>query len=101
MRAIIYLRVSTDKQKQSMTGLINQAEACIAKAKTLGLQEFYIIADPGVSGISNLEDRTGIRFALKILKANDYFLIFSVSRGARTSALAQELFEEVKARGAY
>ena len=49
-KAVIYTRVSTDKQAEEGTSLEVQESACLRKAQDLGAEVTDIITDEGVSG---------------------------------------------------
>ena len=65
--AVIYTRVSSDKQLQDGTGLETQEKLCREKAEQLGYTILKVFSDGGISGKS-IENRPGILSLLKILK---------------------------------
>lgn len=56
-RAAIYLRYSTDKQRE--TSIIDQARICRQKADALGWTVVSVHADEGISGSTHVEARAG------------------------------------------
>jgi site-specific DNA recombinase len=67
-KAVIYTRVSTDKQAEEGTSLEVQESACLRKAQDLGAEVVDILTDEGVSGAFYLS-RPGIQKALALLEA--------------------------------
>lgn len=68
MRAVAYVRVSTDKQAEKGFGLDVQIASVKAWAKTNGHRLVLIAKDEGVSGTKDAADRPGLTEALEALK---------------------------------
>jgi hypothetical protein len=82
-RAVIYTRVSSDKQPEN-TSLTEQHAACTAKAEAIGAQIVGYYEDPGVSGGLYLA-RPGIQQALEDLESGkaDTLIIAKLDRCSR------------------
>jgi site-specific DNA recombinase len=74
MRAVAYLRVSTDEQAQSGLGLEAQAHACRQWAAREGFDLAGPFADD-VSGAAPLDRRPGLLDAIAALGQGDHLLM--------------------------
>lgn len=84
MKAIAYLRVSTEQQKEAKSGLRRQLQQCKLKANSLGFTEVYFFTDAGISGTQGPATRPALALALEILDPKDVFILYEVSRIARS-----------------
>lgn len=84
-KAVIYCRVSTEKQKNELDGLSSQEDRCREHANYKGYEVVKVFRDEGVSG--SLIDRPAMKEMLHFLRRNkkDDFvvLIFDITRFAR------------------
>jgi site-specific DNA recombinase len=84
--AVIYCRVSTEKQANTLDGLTSQETRCREHAKYKGYKVVEVFQDKGVSG--GLIDRPGMKAMLRFLKkkkSEEYVvLIFDITRLARS-----------------
>ncbi len=95
--AVIYLRVSTEKQARSGLGREAQEATCRAYAERQGWTVAGVFVDDGVTG--KLEERPAFLAALAAQRANDAaFLVYAVSRFARTQRQTWNLVDD---RGEY
>lgn len=83
LRAVIYRRVSTDRQADSRLGLEAQLESCLAYAKSSSLSVTDSFADEGVSTSLGMADRPGLLAAIDALQRGDILLIAKVDRIGR------------------
>lgn len=86
MKAIIYLRISTEKQASGQS-LAHQESACRLKAKLLGIHAVEIFSDI-ISGASAIYHRPGLTDALLSLHKNDTFIAYAPDRIARDIGIA-------------
>ncbi len=88
MKAIGYIRVSTDEQAASGLGLADQRQRITAYAAMRGLELVDIIADEGVSGGKPIADRPGGAVLLKALRAGkaSAVIVLKLDRGFRNAA---------------
>ncbi len=68
-KAIIYCRVSSQRQVNEGHGLDSQEQRCIQYAKSCGYEILDIFRDNGVSG--GLFDRPAMKHVLECLEKND------------------------------
>jgi DNA invertase Pin-like site-specific DNA recombinase len=91
MRAVIYLRVSTDEQAESGLGLEAQEARCRTACATRGWDIVEVIIDAGVSGTVAPEKREGLARALAMLEAPkrsrtaDVLVVSKLDRLARSA----------------
>lgn len=95
LRAVIYLRVSTEEQARSGLGRDAQAAVCQAHAARAGLAVEAIHFDDGLSGTLPPSRRPGLLAAIEDLRAGGgVFLVYSVSRLARSQRQLWELVDD-------
>src|SRR5262249_28883596 len=92
VRAIVYLRVSTDEQAESGLGLESQLAACRAFAARMGW-EIVLIVEDTMSGGLKLEKRTILLDAIAALKHGDVLLVAKRDRLSRGDMLATATIE--------
>ena len=101
-KAVIYCRVSSEKQVKEGNGLDSQEHRCRAYAETLGLEVENVFRDEGISG--GLFDRPAMKSLIKYLDnnwQNKYFVIFDdLKRFARDVEVHIRLKAELKVREA-
>jgi DNA invertase Pin-like site-specific DNA recombinase len=101
VRAIVYLRVSTDEQAESGLGLEAQLAACRSFAARMGW-EIVLILEDTMSGGLKLEKRTVLLDAIAALKRGDVLLTAKRDRLSRgdmmTTAMIEASVERRKAR---
>lgn len=100
MKAIGYVRVSSDKQVDGY-GLDVQTDAIRAWAKEHGHRIVRIVADEGVSGAT--PDRDGLAEVLGLLqakKATTVVVVYRLDRLARDLILQEQLIAECRRHGA-
>jgi len=85
MKAVIYLRVSTEKQSDSGLGLEAQRDLCEEWADDNGIDEIEYYADEGVSGGKAPQERDGLLAAINALDEGDVLL------GAKRDRFAREM----------
>jgi DNA invertase Pin-like site-specific DNA recombinase len=100
MRAVVYLRVSSEEQNDSKLGLEAQEHDCRIWAQ----QHRYKLAGPyqddgGVSGDTPLEKRPGLMSAIAELEKGDVLLVAKRDRLARGGLLMALAEAAVKIRG--
>lgn len=98
MKAIVYLRVSTDEQN---LGIEAQRAACKAYCQKSGIEIVAEFVDEGFSGGLPPEDRPALLSALESLKKGDILLVAKRDRVARCKkavALVELATERKKAR---
>jgi DNA invertase Pin-like site-specific DNA recombinase len=100
MKAIIYLRVSTDEQASSGLGLAAQLAACQKSASLLGITDVQVFTDAAVSGSVPVQDRKGLTAALAALRKGDFFIVAKRDRIARDMDAALSVERSLKARKA-
>ena len=98
MKAVIYLRVSTDEQAQSGLGLEAQRAACMARVPAGATVSVF--ADEGVSGSVPVADRPGLFAALEAIGKGDILIVAKRDRIARDYLIAGWVDLEVAKRGA-
>ena len=81
--AIIYIRVSTQKQAEAENGLDAQKADCVAYAEKNGFCVGGVFVDAGVSGGAELQDRPGLMSAIESLKKGSVLLVAKRDRIAR------------------
>ena len=101
LKAIIYTRVSTDKQADEGTGLEVQESACLRKAQELNAEVVDIISDEGVSGAFYVS-RPGIQKALALLetKQADTLITMKLDRSGRDADVLAVIRKRVQNAGA-
>jgi len=101
-KAVIYCRVSSEKQVKEGNGLDSQEHRCREYAKSLGLEVEQVFRDEGISG--GLFDRPAMQLLIKYLDVNwknKYFVIFDdLKRFARDVEVHIKLKAELKGRDA-
>ena len=99
MRAVIYVRVSTDSQEKDGTSLETQQRACMEYAEAAGWQVVECV--PDVSSGANLE-REGIERVRLLLRGGlvDVVLAHAVDRLSRNQNHIGILLDEVQKAGA-
>lgn len=98
-RAVIYARVSTERQADDGLSVDSQIEACRRKADELGAAVLHVYRDDGISG--RTDERPGFRAAIhhcRLIGA-DYMLCWSSSRFARDQLDALTYKRELAASG--
>ena len=98
--AIIYLRVSTQKQAQSENGLGAQMDACVRYAEINGIEVRHVFTDGGVSGSAELTNRPAMMDAINALNKGDVLLVAKRDRIARDvliSACIEKMVNDKKA----
>lgn len=82
-RAVIYARVSTERQADEGLSVDSQIEACRRKADELGAAVLQVYRDDGISGTTDA--RPGFRAAIThcTVSGADFMLVWSSSRFAR------------------
>lgn len=98
MKAIIYLRVSTEEQTKSGLGLEAQREACIACAPKGA--SVSVFADEGISGSTPAAGRPGLVAALDALGKGDVLIVAKRDRLARNAMIAGWIDLEAARKGA-
>jgi DNA invertase Pin-like site-specific DNA recombinase len=83
VRAVAYLRVSTDEQAESGAGLKAQLDACKVAADRLGAELLGPFADEAVSGGTGLDKRPALLEALTVLGNGDVLLVAKRDRLGR------------------
>ena len=99
-RAIGYLRVSTDQQRDSGLGLEAQRAAIEATAARLGLSFATVHTDAGLSGSLGVEDRPGLADALNALRRGDTLIVAKRDRIARDAFVSVLIEREAAKKGA-
>jgi DNA invertase Pin-like site-specific DNA recombinase len=97
MRAIAYLRVSTDEQSTSGLGLEAQLHACGQYAARNGWDHAATHADEGVSGAAGLDRRPALLEAIAALGRGDILLVAKRDRLGR-DPIAVAMIEAAVAR---
>ena len=101
-KALIYCRVSTEKQVTEGSGLDSQEHRCREYAESLGLEVVNVFRDEGISG--GLFDRPAMKSLIKYLDnnwQNKYLVIFDdLKRFARDLEVHIKLKAELKSREA-
>ena len=101
-KAVIYCRVSSEKQVKEGNGLDSQEHRCREYAVSLGLEVESVFRDEGISG--GLFDRPAVKALLKYLDGhweNKYVVIFDdLKRFARDVEVHIKLKTELRAREA-
>lgn len=83
MKAVPYLRESTDDQAESGAGRAAQLDACISYCERLGWAMTTPSVDDGVSGAATLDKRPGLLGALAMLEPGDVLLVAKRDRLGR------------------
>lgn len=83
MRAIVYLRVSTDEQAASGLGIAAQLHACSVWATREGVEVIGPFEDEGVSGSTSLEHRPALLDAITELQPGDVLVVAKRDRLGR------------------
>jgi site-specific DNA recombinase len=98
-RAVIYARVSTERQADEGLSVDSQIEACRRKAAELGAAVLHVYRDDGISG--RTDARPGFRAAVHhcTVASADYMLCWSSSRFARDQLDALTYKRELAAAG--
>jgi DNA invertase Pin-like site-specific DNA recombinase len=101
MRAIAYLRVSTDEQAESGAGLAAQLDACRRHAnRTENAELVGPFADEGISGAAGLDKRPQLLEAIASLFKGDVLLVAKRDRIARDPIALAMIEAAVKRKGA-
>jgi site-specific DNA recombinase len=77
LKAVIYTRVSTERQADEGTSLEVQETACLKKAQEMGAQVVDIVSDEGISGAFFLS-RPGIQKVLSIIECGEANLLITM-----------------------
>lgn len=98
-RAVIYARVSTERQADEGLSVESQIEACRRKANELDAAVVAVYRDDGISGTTDA--RPGFRAAINdsALGGVDFLLCWSSSRFARDQHDAIRYKRDLAARG--
>ena len=99
MRAVAYLRVSTDEQAESGAGLRAQEDACRAHADRAGAELVGPFLDAGVSGAAPLDARPGLVEALARVGPGDALLVAKRDRLGRDPIIVAMIEAAVAKRG--
>lgn len=101
LRAVLYVRVSTDEQARDGHGLDAQRSALVAEAERRGWEVVDVIADEGVSGARHFGTRPGGARAMELLEAGGADLVASskLDRMCRSFGDAGLLLERSKREG--
>ncbi len=100
LAAIVYLRVSTDKQQTSGVGIEAQLAKCTEHCARLGIPITSIRKDEGISGKDGLDKRPGLRAVLEDVDCTPgaVVVVYSLSRLGRSQRLIWNLLDD---RGEY
>ena len=100
MKALGYVRVSTDEQVQG-NGLTVQRQAIAGYCKAEGTTLVDVFADEGISGSNGLEHRVGLATALARLEAGDAncLVVYRLDRLARDYVLQELLVARLRQAG--
>ena len=98
-RAILYIRVSTQKQVKSGLSLEDQKKALLAEVERRGIEEYVLLSD-GQSA-KNTDGRPEFQRALSMLASGEYNLLITtkLDRMARNTQDVLELADTSKAQG--
>lgn len=99
MKAIGYLRVSTEEQAGSGLGLEAQRSAIAAAASRLGYELGSVFADEGVSGALPPHERPELALALGVIRKGEVLLVAKRDRLARDRIAIALLERELAVRG--
>jgi DNA invertase Pin-like site-specific DNA recombinase len=100
MRAVCYLRVSTDEQADSGAGLKAQLDACRAHAERAGRELVGPFADEGLSGAAGLDHRPGLMEAIGVIEPGDVLLVSKRDRLGRDPIVVAMIEAAATRRGA-
>jgi len=94
MKAVIYVRVSTECQARDGVGLDTQLERCRALAFARGAEVLGEFRDEGLSGRDGISQRPGLAAAVEVCRRNKaVLLVYSISRVARRQRLLWSLLD--------
>lgn len=99
MRAIVYLRVSTDDQADAGNGLNAQRDSCAAVARREGRETAGPFADEGISGAAALDKRPALMQALAEVGKGDILLVAKRDRLGRDPFIVAMIEAAVKRAG--
>lgn len=101
LRAVLYVRVSTDEQARDGHGLDAQRSALVAEAERRGWEVVDVIADEGVSGARHFGTRPGGARAMELLESGSADMVASskLDRMCRSFGDAGLLLERSKREG--
>jgi site-specific DNA recombinase len=98
MRAIGYIRVSTEEQASEGVSLAAQRAKIAAWCQANDYTLVDVLTDAGLSGTRT--DRPGLATALSTIGKGDAFVVYSLSRLSRSTKHTLELAERLDAAGA-
>lgn len=100
MKAIGYVRVSTDEQVQG-NGLAVQRQGIVKFCKADGTRLIDVLSDEGLSGSNGLEHRVGLATALARLEAGEAnsLVVYRLDRLARDYVLQELLVARLREAG--
>lgn len=98
--AVVYLRVSTERQADSGLGLSAQRAACERFCQAKGLAILAEFKDEGASGSLPIEKRDGLLAAVAALGPGDALVVAKLDRLARDVVISHLLEQDIKGRGA-
>ena len=99
MKAIGYIRVSTDNQAQDGVSLAAQESKIRAWAELNNAESVTIFCDAGLSG-KRADNRPGLQDALNAAAKGDALIVYSLSRLARSTKDTIAIGERLDKRGA-
>ena len=101
MKALIYIRVSTEEQARKGISLEGQEIELRTYCKTAGLDVVEVISDPGVSGFRPLGDRPGGQRLLEALASGkaQAVVAWKLDRVFRNAANALTIVEDWQKKG--
>ncbi len=99
MKAVGYIRVSTEDQVREGVSLDAQAAKINAWADLNGYELSNIYKDAGISG-SRADNREGLQEALNVIKKGDALVVYSLSRLARSTKDTLEMSDYLSKKDA-
>jgi site-specific DNA recombinase len=98
MKAVAYVRVSTEDQARHGVSLDAQEAKIRSWADSQGLEVKALYADEGISGMK-ASKRPGLQSALASCKKGDTFVVYSLSRFGRSTRETLNLEDDLSRRG--
>ena len=101
MKVIAYVRVSTGKQAEEGLGLELQELAIRSWARAHHHKIIAVVADEGISGAKELDDRPGLAEALAMVREGlvGGICVYRLDRLARDLVLQEQLLAEIRRQG--